>query len=223
MSKDRLIPLIITSIILLVLVRLALYRWGDFDDLVRWAGQFYSTFGWLILLVSGIIESIILIGLYYPGSTIILSGAALASTGSISLSTVIIWSTLGIVLGYAVSYLAGRAGWQGLVGNKRVWENINNTQMKIQKNKFIYLWATIHPDLGAMVSAAAGVLKIDFWSFIVKIGLCQLFWSTFWAVVFYYFGFVILKRVVLFTVIALSILVIYELYIAFKARAASKI
>ena len=62
--------------------------------------------------------------------------------------------------------------------------------MKIEnKNKRIVFLSCFHPNPGSLAATAAGVLHWDKKEFFISFLLAQLYWSTFWGVLFYNFGY----------------------------------
>ncbi|MCX5567570.1 bifunctional DedA family/phosphatase PAP2 family protein [Kaistia nematophila] len=85
-----------------------------FIDLVvqhpHWAG--------LLVFVTAMAESIVVVGMFVPGTAILIGIAAVAGLGELKLWPLLVWATLGAVAGDGVSYWIGhrykehiRAGW----------------------------------------------------------------------------------------------------------------
>lgn len=71
-------------------------------------GRLYDQFGYLIVIIGTLCENTALLGLLLPGNTLVLLGAFYARQGSLNLGLVILFASLGTVLGYHIDYLLGR-------------------------------------------------------------------------------------------------------------------
>ena len=103
-------PFVILGIYLLAVISLRLYL-PPAEQIVATISGFYERFGYPFIFVSGILESLFMIGFYFPGSAAILLGAALAKTGVVFLPFIIFFATLGIMIGYIINYFLGKYGW----------------------------------------------------------------------------------------------------------------
>jgi membrane protein DedA with SNARE-associated domain len=85
---------------------------GSLDSLLHWLHALFVHDGYLIiaLLIAG--ESA---GLPLPGETSLLTGAALAQRGSLSLTLVITVAAAGAIVGDNIGYLAGRLAGRALL------------------------------------------------------------------------------------------------------------
>lgn len=211
MKNKSLIRLVIVGLAVIVGMKLISVYLIDFNQLIDLATKFYGGYGWLILLVAGFLEAIVLLDLYFPGSTLILLGATLSSSGEISFAAVIFFAMLGMLFGYSVSYLIGYLGGPGLIRKLKIENQVSGYQKHLATNKRMYFWATVHPDIASFLAVAAGMVKINFLQFIVLILIAQLIWSLIWGVIFYVFGFYLLKQVMVFVVIAVVAIIIFEI------------
>lgn len=203
-------PLLIATTIILIVLRIVFYFFNQ-DDLIKFLSVFYGQYGPLILFVSGIIEAIVLVGLYYPGSTIILLGATLAGAKIISLPEVILWSSLGLIIGYIIDYYFGLKGGEKLLVNSGLYEPLQKARDQAEKSKLIYLWSTVHPNIAAVAATVLGSMKVNFTNFLMLITLSQFFWSTFWGLIFYFFGMILLGKIAIFVGIIITILFVLEI------------
>ena len=196
----------------LVGMRLLFGKYANFDALLAAISSLYINFGPLFLFSAGLLESTVLIGLYVPGATVILMGATLSGAKIIPLQTVIIWATPGIIAGYILSYCVGLLGWEKVITRFGFDESlIEKAGQKARRSHWIYFWSTFHPDFGSVASLALGIAKTNFWRFFILISACQIFWSTFWGLVFYSFGMIIFRKIALVVAIFLIGTILFEL------------
>jgi len=209
--------LTINLIILAVISRLVLNHYVSFDELISMAGNFYKDYGPLLLFISGLLEAIIVIGWYYPGSTIILLGASLAGAGVISPYSVLLWGLAGLILGYIINYFIG-AKWQNFAQKFELTEYVKKIKQRVRKNNLIYFWVTFHPDVAAVAALAFGMFNTNFWKFFFGITIASLFWAIFWGMLFYFFGMFLLERLFLLVAILIGGFILYEIFKIFHNR-----
>jgi len=183
-----------------------------FDNLFSSLQKLYQNYGPLILFVAGLTESIFLVNLYFPGAFVILLGGVLASTGVITLPAVIFWGTLGLVMGYSFNYAVGRFGWYEIFSKLKIFKFVDLAKRKLGENKFIFLWGTIHPNSASLLSLAAGIIQLDFWTFLFLVTIFQLLWSTFWALFMYFLGVIALKSISNITLAVLLAIIAFWLF-----------
>ncbi len=66
------------------------------------------SFGYLAVFLAGLVESGILIGVFLPGDTIIITASALAASGKFSIEIIVGLVFLGVVIGDSLGYWLGR-------------------------------------------------------------------------------------------------------------------
>ena len=159
------------------------------EELIDVLKGLYSRFGYSLVFVSALAESIFLLGFYVPGSTAILLGAALARTGIIQLPVVLILGTLGLVCGYTINYFLGKHGWYHVLAQFGFDKGIETAKNKLMKHQSkALLLGYLSPSTGAFISTASGVTNMRFWKFFLLTLIGQSFWSLLWGGIAYLFG-----------------------------------
>jgi len=194
-NNIHLYKLIAFVVLAVIISRIFFTYFINFNQFIELISKAYGSYGSIILFFSGFIEATVVIGLYFPGSTIILIGATLAGTRIISLPSVIIWTTLGIILAYSLNYWLGKVFGEKLADRFGMTEQFEKAQTQARKSKLIYLWGAFHPNIAAVTSVAFGAIGADFRFFLLGMSLSQLFWSSLWTVIFYFFGLLILNKI----------------------------
>jgi membrane protein DedA with SNARE-associated domain len=75
---------------------------------IKLLGQFYDQYGYLVVFLGTMGENTALLGFFLPGNSLALLGAAYARLGTLNLGWVILFATLGTILGYNIDYFIGR-------------------------------------------------------------------------------------------------------------------
>jgi membrane protein DedA with SNARE-associated domain len=157
-------------------------------ELVSIVREWLEKYGLLIILFGSLIETILFVGFYFPGSVIIFLGVGLAPDPLSALLAVLAVSA-GMLCGYTVNYILGKYGWYKIFLKLGMKNGIENARMKMQKNEIRYIFYTYwNPGLAAFTSTAAGILRLPFKRFLVLMVLAILLWNTFWGVIVYSLG-----------------------------------
>jgi membrane protein DedA with SNARE-associated domain len=182
------------------------------DTLVDFVVNLFNQYGLVIVFFAALIESILLVGGYFPGTMIIflslsVSGGDLQKT----LATVLV-ATAGMLVGYSIDYFLGKNGVSKIL-NKL---NLNNEVEKLKKEIDRQgLWAGfflyILPGFGSLISTTFGILKFNFLNFFGFILLTVLIWNSIWGITGYVFGDEVLKLITsgYFGFIILGIFIVY--------------
>jgi len=178
--------LLVFYVILIISIRLKI---PDAGTLITLITGLYKQFGYGIVFVSGILEAMFLIGMYVPGTAAILLGAVVAKSGAVSLPLIIIFGTIGMLIGYTINYYLGKHGWYHVLAKFGLEKGIVETEKKMKQHgiKAIAI-GYISPNSGSLISTAAGVMKMPFGKFILMSAVCQLFWSTVWGIIAFILG-----------------------------------
>lgn len=150
----------------------------------------YKTYGYPLLLIGAIIEGIFLVGNYFPGSAILLIGAAVSKNGTLYFPFVVMISVVGLSISYTINYLLGRYGWYHVLSRFGLEQGLATAEKKLKSNEIkTFTIGYISITTAAFISTAAGVMRLPYKRFIVMSVLCQLVWSLLWGSVAYMLGF----------------------------------
>lgn len=214
MSKFRTIPLpfILLGLYLIVII----YLKGiipDSETLLKLMKELYGNYGYTIIFVGALLESLFVVSLYVPGSTAILLGAALSRTGVVQFPVVLLLAVLGLMVGYSINYILGKHGWYHMLSKMGLGKGLDVAKEKLENHqaKTIFL-GYFHPTGASFLSTAAGVLGLPFRKFIVVSFFSQFFWALVWGGLAYtiglplvefflkYFSFVVLAIITIWTI-----------------------
>lgn len=149
----------------------------------------YAAAGYPLVFLAAILEATLFIGLYIPGSTVVLLGVAMAKTGVVWYPLVFIFGTAGLVIGYAVNYFLGKYGWYHILVRFGLERGLEIAKKRIEKyDTKAILIGYFFPGSASLLSTAAGILQMPFKKFLLASLLAQGFWGLFWGSLAYFFG-----------------------------------
>ncbi len=164
-------------------------RFPNTQDLITVIKDIYLTKGYVLIFFAALLEAMFIVGLYIPGSAVVILGAAFARTGVISFPLVLLVGTSGLMLGYIINYFLGKYGWYHLLSKLGFEKGIEAAKRKLAQNKIkTSLLGYIAPSSASFISTAAGALHMPIGKFIFLSVIAQSFWSFIWGTTAYWFG-----------------------------------
>ena len=130
-----------------------------------------------------------------PSELILPVAGFAASKGSLGLIPVILWATLGSVVGALALYLIG--GWLGRERLKKILvkvplvsiEDVNKTEQWFDRyGKFTVFFGRMVPVFRSLISIPAGVTRMKLWIFILLTTAGSLIWNTIFVLAGYFLG-----------------------------------
>jgi membrane protein DedA with SNARE-associated domain len=211
----------------LVLVLILSGTWYLLDlpkdaELILILSDWLARYGLPLLFISSLLESVLFVGFYFPGSLIIFLGVGLAASIPDAMVAVAMVS-LGMIGGYGIDYLLGRYGWYRFFLRLGMRQGLARAEVKMQQNDARYVFYTFwNPGLAAFTATAAGVLRVPVRRFAFLGLLAILVWNTFWGVLVYMLGATALSLVNFKVVISvIGLWISFELTMVFWRRRAT--
>lgn len=177
----------------------------DAPTLINNLKNLYDTYGYWLIFVGAMLEGMFIVGLYLPGSLVVLLGAALAKTGVVSFPLVILIAVLGFNVGYSINYLLGKYGWYRVVEGLGFKKQIDHAKAKLEKYEIMaLLFGYVMPSAASFLTTAAGIMHFPYKKFLIASLFIQTGWSLLWGTLAYvlgltfveyfiqYFGFVVI-------------------------------
>lgn len=159
------------------------------DELIILSNAYFEKYGLITIFVSAILESVLMMGWYYPGSLVIVLGAVLAGNDLVQLSLVWLLTTLGFIMSYVLNFYVGKHGWYRLIAALGFREALEKAKSQLivygPRAIFFTYW---HPNLAALTSTAAGILSIPFRTFILYSIAATVPWNIAWTTLAYFLG-----------------------------------
>lgn len=176
------------GILLFLIVTWKIFDLPSNEELIVITKGWLDSYGLWMLFVGAFLESVLLIGFYFPGSVLIFLGVGLAPTGWDAFIAVLVVD-IAMLSGQSFNYFLGRYGWYKLLVKFGMKGGIENAQLKMQQNDMRYILYTFwHAGLASFTATAAGVLRIGYKRFITLAIIAIAFWNTLWGVVVYSLG-----------------------------------
>lgn len=185
---DILIPLLLIASYL-VLAFIAKGAIPTADELINTFSDLYARYGYEIIFVSALLESLVIVSFFVPGSFALALGVVFARTGVTDLTSVVLVSCTGALIGYTLDFLLGYFGFSDIFKKLGYQNLLLNAEQKLKRfgDKGIVL-GFFHANLASIISVAAGATNFPILRFAVIGVLSTFFWATLWAVIIYSLG-----------------------------------
>lgn len=158
------------------------------SQLIEIIKGYYANYGEWIVFFGAFLESILYVSWNFPGSIIVILGAAFSGMGVVSFPVIIILAIIGFTLGYIINYFLGYYGYYKLF-QKIGLKPIDNVLVRLKKKGMLALFLFyIQPQLGVFSSTACGIMRIAFRKFLITTLISVIFWSLFWGILAYFVG-----------------------------------
>lgn len=146
----------------------------------------FDKYGIVIVAFAALIEGLVLVSLYFPGSGVILIGVA-SSQGD-PLRAVFIVSVVTICFAVAanINYALGFYGIHGIIerfGGRKILDGSRKRYEKF--GVLILIPSFIHPNLGGFMSVASGIARLRWRRFFVLSIISLSVWNVMWGIVAY--------------------------------------
>ena len=176
--------------------------------------------GYWIILLSAILEASPIFGLFVPGQTIVIIGGFFAKIGVLDIGDVILFSTVGAIIGDLIGYLLGKKYGYSFIskyGKYFFFKKDNYEKTKVLMHKHTgktLIIGRFHSLTRAFAPFIAGTTNVSFLKFMTY----NIIGGISWAISFVLIGFMFGKSYefgskyigrFIFAAIVLSILIIY--------------
>ncbi len=188
--------------------------------MVETAQSYFQQYGLVMVFVSALLEGLLLVGMYYPGSLVIFLGVIFSIGNPLRAIETVAVVTAALFLAYCINYFLGKYGWYRLLFAFGLQQPLLEAERRFSaygtRAIFLTYW---HPNLAALTATAAGILMIPFSTFFVYSLLSAVMWNSFWGIVVYILGDTALSLMGLpFIVFFISIWIITILVKAVRER-----
>lgn len=177
-----------TIAFLLIVVSLAV-AWKAFNlpsavELVPVAKIYFDRFGRIAVFFGALGEGIFLVGLYLPGTFVILLGILFAAGNFAAVAQVWAITVAGLVCAYSADYAMGRYGWYKLLAAYGLSESLEKARAKLAARGasaiFTSFWQI---NIASVTATAAGTLRFSYGRFIICAAAAAAIWMAFWVTI----------------------------------------
>ncbi len=145
---------------------------------------------WLILLIS-LAESLAFVGIFVPGGLLVLLAGFLSAEGYLDLGDLIWFAALGAIIGDGISYWLGTKGLKFFRNENKILKlsHLERGERFFKKhgNKSVFLGRFIGP-IRPIVPFVAGLLKMNKRSFFLWNITSAFLWAALYLLLGYFFG-----------------------------------
>ena len=212
--KKIALPLLFLCVFLSLYLLWRLLNLPPEDELIQIAKDYFEKYGLLTVFVSAVIEDLLLIGWYYPGSLVIFLGVIFAGKDIPKVVEVVSVVTIGLFIAYIINFFVGKYGWYRLLLAFGLKEPLENAEHRLTKYGlraiFMSYW---QPNLAALTSASVGILQFSFRKFLIYSFFATVLWSIFWGTIAYFLGGASLSFIgIRFIIIAILVWIVFRLW-----------
>lgn len=162
------------------------------EELVKELASLYKRFGYEVIFLGSLLEALILVNFFIPGAAAVAFGAVFARSGEVDLALAVIFASLGAIIGFLIDFLLGYFGFGQIFKKLGYGQLLERAKEKIQSSYSAFSLGFIHPNLGSLVSLAAGTIKMRFLSFLGISALSTVAFFCLWGILFFAAGEVLL-------------------------------
>lgn len=162
----------------------------SFDYFLEYANQ-YQAWGYWLILIFSCLESLAVVGMLVPGTTITIVLGLLASEGLFDIKLLIFLSFVGAVLGDVFSYWLGLRGLRYFKYEEKIFEIAHLDLAKKFFNKHggksVFFGRFIGP-LRPLIPFVAGLSRMPVRAFFFWNVTSAFFWAVIYVLLGYFFG-----------------------------------
>jgi membrane protein DedA with SNARE-associated domain len=185
--------------------------------LVPLAKDYFSRYGLITVLIGAVLEGLLLIGWYFPGTIVIVVALLLAGNDPLQVAQIGVAAAIGLCVAYGVNFFAGKHGWYRMFVAFGLREGLERAKERLSKFGLSAIFTTYWQfNLASLISTAAGILQFSFGQFFLVSTIAAFAWMTFWCTLIFLFGQAAIALVSLrVMIVAVSIWIFVRLLFAY--------
>ena len=149
----------------------------------------FRSYGFLFVVVSALIEGLLVINLYFPGSLVILIGVTAFREQPAMVVLLVAMVAVAFFLATVINYCIGYFGLHALIRRLKVAAQIEKVSQWYQRfGRWFVPISFFHPNLSAFVSVACGRDRVSPYQFFSVAFVSITLWNAFWGFLTYRFG-----------------------------------
>lgn len=163
------------------------------DRLVSHLESLYGRYGYEILFLGALLETLVVVNILAPGMVALAFGGVFARTGELDLLTAILAAVAGALTGYIIDFFLGYFGFSRVIGKLAGLDLLGRVKKQVDKADIkIFSLGFFHPNLGSVIALAAGTVEMKFVNFLTLAAISTLAWFCFWGILVYALGDIVL-------------------------------
>lgn len=172
-------------------------------------------------LAGAVGEGLLVAGMYLPGSTVVMVGAAFSAEGLLDIRIFTFTVIVGFSVAYIFDYLLGRYGWYRLLVKFGLKDEIEKACMRLEgagtrKRVWLCFVSYFNPNTGSICATTSGVLHVRLKEFFFVSMIGNIVWTSLWAFLSYQFGPILLE--ILSGWLSTAILIVFLLFLNFGVK-----
>jgi membrane protein DedA with SNARE-associated domain len=187
--KLLIIPLTLFAVFLSLYLVWILIDLPSQQRLIEIATGFFERYGLITVVVAAVLEGLLLIGWYVPGTLVIVLGLIMA--GDDVQRVVAVWAStvFGLWIAYFTNYFVGKYGWYRLLLAFGLKEPLDNAQRRLTRYGLSAIFMTYWQiNVASLISTAAGILHLPLASFALYTIPATALWFGFWSTLIFFLG-----------------------------------
>jgi membrane protein DedA with SNARE-associated domain len=157
--------------------------------LIPLAKDYFGRYGLITVLLGAILEGLLLIGWYFPGTIVIVVALLLAGDDPLQVAQIGVAAAIGVCVAYGVNFFAGKYGWYRMFVAFGLKEGLERAKDKLSKFGLSAIFTTYWQfNLASLISTAAGILQFSFGQFFLVSTIAAFAWMAFWSSLIFFFG-----------------------------------
>lgn len=198
--KIAIVPIVLLILFLCVIAIYHILGFPGESELIRMAEEQYAEHGYWVVLIGSLIEGLLVINWYMPGSVVAAFGVVFAREAGLNVFAVVGIIIAGFFATTLVNYALGKYGWYRLLLALGLKKPLEDMRVRVERSGLPIIFGTyFHPNVGALTATCAGILRFPIGTFTLYSGAALLVWNSFWGLVVYLVGPFLLKFLTLWT------------------------
>jgi membrane protein DedA with SNARE-associated domain len=159
------------------------------EEFVNLARDYYGRYGYTVVFVAALIEGLLFINWYFPGSAVAVIGVVFAKEAGLSVAFTVFLIMLAFFITSLINYALGKYGWYRLFLRFGLEKPLAKAHQRVERVGLpLVFFSSVHPNISALTATSCGVLSLSFRDFCFYSAIGLAFWGTLWGVIIYYFG-----------------------------------
>jgi membrane protein DedA with SNARE-associated domain len=180
--KALTLPLTIVVFTLLYQILWQVLDWPTGEALTNLLTNFFIHYGLWLVFICSILESAVIIGNYFPGGLVIFISVVACGSNIPKIILTVAIVSLGFFIGYLIDYLLGKYGWYKLLVKFGFSNQIEQAKTKLLKHSLKAIFSSYwEVNLASITATSAGILQMDFKTFLWQSTGVLLFWNLVWG------------------------------------------